>query len=272
MNVDPSAVLVALPEAARALAAAIKPITIVEDGSGKRRPWGSAFVLSRGEQRIIVTAHHVVEGPQVKYMGLSSAGSIQWPRHYSVLDRVTAELPVADVAYAIASMKPDAEPDLFTAIPLAQVLPDSRLAPGASLLAAGFPGSLGKLRDAQARLRNELLYAVGSAVPADAYTALGLDQRVHLAMTYDRMACRSVSGKQVVGPLPKGMSGGVLFLLTIETRDNEEKFLVSRVVGILEAYHQDPANVMVATRIECLLDGLDIVRDGVPKRYRRRDV
>jgi len=253
------------------MSGAFRPISLLEDGSGKLRPTGTAFVLASGNRRVFVTAEHVVEGHELKYVGLSPEGGVYWPKKYWKLVPLIQDLPPADVAWATTNLAPDASPDLAAALPLDLARPEFRLDEGSSLVAIGYPASRAKVKQAHSVIATELMSVVGEAAPPNTYSELALDPRVHLAVTYRKDGLVDASGSRIVGAHPKGMSGGGLFVVTYGQPRDRPLLVVLFLAGVLIRFHSAPHNVMVATRIECLLDGLDVPRSGAPVRYRRVD-
>lgn len=260
----------AIRQALIAIGDAIKPISIVEEGSGGLLPSGSSFLVSIGHHRYHVTANHVVSGPQSKIVGLSSAGAIQWPRSYSVLQPISPEYPTVDVAYAIATVSSDALPDIEAAIQLRSAIPNQVIEPGTSLVAAGFPTSRSKIRYAEDRLEGRLMYLAGDALVPAPGSGITYDNRIHIAMRYDPQACQDFEGEPITGPVPTGMSGGVLFRPTIAHYASGRSSVILSVAGILSEYHARH-RLMIATNINCFLDAIGDPRSPEPRHYRRRD-
>lgn len=255
---DPTA---GLREAIRALAVGIRPVTIVEQGSGKISPSGTTFILAAGPRRILATAEHVVVGPETKLFGVSPHGSTAWPNRHWRLVASGDGVPLADIAWAAATIGEDADEPTAAAIPLEAVLPFFRFEEGASVVAVGYPASRAKLRDAQQTLSSQLMSVVCSCSPSSVYRAMRLDPQVHFAMSYDQASCVGLDGAGVVGAKPKGMSGGPAFLATYEPVGDGAYTAVPRLVGIMTEYHGPPDNVIVGVRIEHLLDGLEFWAD-----------
>ena len=93
-----------LQDAVRHIASCVRPISIVEPGSGRKRFVGSAVVVASGSQRVIVTAAHVVEGSEHKLVGMSPKGSIPWPTNYSLVEPLDDSVPPIDLAFCAAEV------------------------------------------------------------------------------------------------------------------------------------------------------------------------
>jgi hypothetical protein len=243
------------------LAVGIRPVTIVRQGSGRISPSGTSFILGAGHRRILVSAEHVVDGPERKLFGVSPHGSTAWPDRYWRLAPAAGSAPEADVAWAAATITDEADEATAAAIRIEAVLPFFPFDEGASLVAVGYPASRGKIRNAQQTLSNQLMSVVCNASPETVYNDLALDSRVHFAMAYDPAACVGIDGQPIVGAKSKGMSGGPAFLVTAEPTGNGAQVIVPRLVGIMTEYHGPPHNVIVGVRIEHLLDGLEFWDD-----------
>jgi hypothetical protein len=253
--------------AARSAARAIRPVTRVLDGSGRLEHTGTAFILGNQNERLVVTAEHVLKGPEAKRIGISESGSLSWPRNYRRLASTTGHGPDADIAFTFAEIEPSGDGTLSAAIPLESVTHSLTAIEGMSLLAVGFPSSKAKLRDAQTKLSTKLMYVVTLAEPDKAYETLELDQAVFIATRYDRKALRGLDGEEFVGADPHGMSGGVLFQpLLVSDIDGKQEVLL-RVAGVLTRYFDDPQNTLVATRIDCLRDVVAPYRSPSSRLY-----
>ena len=186
--------------------------------AARRRLTGSATSLAASSsRRIVVTAEHVLAGPEAKHLGVSRNNSVRWPEKYWRLSAIDPDLPEADVAWAVADVAAEADDVVRAAIPLALALPIPPIAESASLVAVGYPASRGKLKNAHALLSAQLMSVVGKAVSARVLEDLKLDPRVHLGMLYEQAACVDLDGNPSVGAHPKGMSGGAMFLALSET-------------------------------------------------------
>lgn len=260
-----------LVAAARAAARAIRPVTRVKDGSGRLKQEGTAFILGNEHERLVVTAEHVVAGPEPAMFGVSREGSLPWPRRYKRLVTASDQGPHADVAYFFAELGPTADENLAAALPLATAVRGLQVEPGMSLLAVGYPESKAKFRDAQTRLSNKVMSVVTQAKSREVYADLGLDPAVFIATHYDAQALLSLDGGPSVGSDPHGMSGGVLFLPVEQRVEGGEHRVLLFVAGVLIQHRPTPQNTLISTRIDCLLDAVAPHRLPAERRYRAAD-
>lgn len=258
----------ALQAAIRKIAGAIRPIAEIEEGSGGKRFVGSAVVLAAGRRRPTVTAAHVVSGPGTREMSLSAFGSVVWPRKYWNVVPVDANGSDPDVAYAIANVEAARADEVGPAISLDQILPDQQFREGTSMVAVGFPASKNRIRTGEPTMQSRIMSVVGDLVSDQQYVSVGADPSTHLVMVYRQSSCVDGEGNPVVGALPRGMSGGAMFVAT----HHPEMGFVPMLVGILTEYHPPPHGLLVAARIEVVLDALDLLRPGTDQRFRRVDV
>ena len=261
-----------LQEAVWALSGCVCPISVAEEGSGGRRFRGSAVLISFGLHRIVVTAAHVVAGPETKYLGLSQAGSVIWPTAYARVSPLDTRTRDPDIAFAFLTVAAGTQGALPESLPFALLLPDHSLPEGASMVALGYPASRARATDAQTLLRADLMSVVGDLAPAGAATSDGGPPDARLAMSFRRDAFVDDHGAAVVAADPHGMSGGALFLAATRTDADGHTQFAPRLVGILTEHHADPTNVLVASRIECLLDALGVRREGAATRFCAIDV
>lgn len=233
----------------------VKPVLLVEEGSGGKQQIGSLFVLAMGKHRIVVTAAHVVQRAQRTLFGVTASRTSPWPTSYKVLTPVNAAYPDADVAYFTGVPNRGSAARATESLPIeaADVVEER---PGMSFIAMGYPLSRNKLRDAQTRLRSGRMSVLIDSIAHDAYAALKLDPRVHLACRYDPKDRVDEDGEEVTGAHPRGMSGGVLLAPSIEQSSAKKAYFVMRVAGVITLYHPAPANILVATRIQHLLDAI----------------
>jgi hypothetical protein len=258
----------ALQAAIREIAGAIRPIAEIEEGSGGKRFKGSAVVLAAGQRRPTVTAAHVVSGPGIRVISLSAIGSVVWPRKYWNVVPIDAHGSDPDVAYAIANVEAARVDEVGPAISLDRVLPDQQFREGTSMVAVGFPASKNRIRTGEATMQSRIMSVVGDLVRDEQYASVGADPSTHLVMVYRQDSCVDDEGNPVVGALPRGMSGGAMFVAT----HHPEMGFVPMLVGILTEYHPPPHALLVAARIEVVLDALDLPSRGKVQRFRRGDV
>jgi hypothetical protein len=251
----------ALQLAARAMAENLLPVIERLDGGGPLAQVGTAFVFRHDNHAVIVTADHVVCGPTQKFVQLGPGETIRWPRPYVVVKPVHPNTPSPDLAFVTGELLGERP----KGIRLKDIGTNSEHESGASLLAVGYPGSRAKLRQGDHKLRNELHYVLGSAVPLDAYASLGLDPRSHIAMYYDRAQMNDPAGKPTEAAKPGGMSGGVLFAPLVRGSSPTGEHVVA-AIGVLVRFKQRDG-VLVATRIEPLLDALGMLHAGSDRTY-----
>jgi len=260
-----------LVAAARSVARAIRPVMRVLDGSGRLKHTGTAFILGNQNERLFVTAEHVLKGCEAKRVGVSEAGSLSWPRTYKRLASTTDRGPDADIAYTFAEVERSVDGALSAAIPLESVAHSLVAEPGMSFLAVGFPSSKAKPRDAQTKLSTKLMSVVTHAEPEERYDQLQLDPSVFIATRYDPQALRGLDGEEFVGADPHGMSGGVLFQPLLVSRNDGNPEVLLLIAGVLVRYYKAPHSSLVATRIDCLLDVVAPFRPLASRLYRSAD-
>lgn len=202
----------------------------------------------------MVTAEHCVVGAETKVIALMEGNATKWPAEYRVIDGKESGIPTADVAYAFGEFRPDAE-RLMAGIRPEQIASNGDWAEGTSFVSMGYPASRAKVRNANTSLKNQLFYVSGPAAANSIYEDLGLDRRVHIAVHYDPSSVQDMAGDWKQGAEPRGMSGGLL--LTPMTRiDGGEGKTVLLVAGVLTQFRPKPHHVLIATRIDCVLDAI----------------
>lgn len=169
----PRQLATALQAAVRGLASCVRPLSLIEEGSGGKRFIGSAFIVAAGQRRIVITAEHVVSGPEVKFLGLSEAGGINWPKDYFRVEAVDTSRTSPDIAFAIADVAAEDPTSEVRPLPIDLLYPGQSFEVGASMVAVGFPGSKAKSREGQSRLSAKLMSVVGDLAPDDVYSRLG---------------------------------------------------------------------------------------------------
>jgi hypothetical protein len=157
-----------------------------------------------------------------------------------------------DTAYAMFEVAAGSDPGADDAFPLESVVTGFEPHVGMAFVAAGHPVSKGKLRPSTGTLRAGLAFVVGEAVPLSDYPKHRLDARVHLAMQYSPNDVRLADGSPGTGPTPAGMSGGVLLLMTQDSAGAVQL----RPAGVLTAFRHGPPSILVASRMESVLDHL----------------
>jgi hypothetical protein len=254
------------------LAPSVRPISMFEEGSGGRRFIGSSFVLSHGNQQLVITAEHVVSGPETRFLGVSASGGVLWPKNYSRLEPIDPTTPYPDVAFAFAKVDNSLEPDIPPPLPRSIVLERHQFAEGSSMVAVGFPGSRAKARNAQTKLVAEWMSVIGDLAPEDVYSRIGKSASTHLAMEFHQNGCVDENSRPAPAAHPKGMSGGPMFVAAYRASPGQPDKIVPRLVGVLTEYYPDPDNVIVALRIEAALGALDPHRSPTRPLYRAVDV
>jgi hypothetical protein len=254
-----------LRAAAREVARSIKPVLEREQGSAGLRQIGSAFILRFGDEGAIVTAEHTVSGPESKVVALMEGKGIKWPREYFAIDGNAIGIPTADVAYAFGEVRPDAH-GLMAGLGPDQIAVGYSFDEGTSFISMGYPASRAKVRNADASLKNQMFFVSGQRAASSAYQKLGLDERVHIAVHYDPKAVQNMDGEWKQGADPHGMSGGLLFAPMTHVVGTTSKILLL-VAGVLTDFHRAPDNILVATRIDCVLDAIAPSRPEIERTH-----
>ena len=251
--------------AARDVGKCILPVFETEEGSGGRRHVGSAFVIRAGDRAAFVTAAHVVDGPTRKTVVLSEAGKLQrWPARHGVLVPVGAGISDADVAYMTGSFTEDT--GALRTITVDTIATNLTVQTDMSFVAIGYPGSRTRIMNGNQTLRPVTFTGISSPVSSDGFARLGLDPRVHLAMKYDAKKMIGPDGSKMEGPTLKGMSGGGLFVVVgNQGADGIELNLL--LAGVLTEYRKSPHNVVIATRLDCLLDAISPQRPPAERTH-----
>jgi hypothetical protein len=227
---------------------------------------GSSVALALGAARIVVTAKHVVSSAQSKVVSLGSAGAREWPATYRVLESLDPSDPDPDIAIAVAEVDEVTDAAL-PALPLTDLAPHGEYSAGDSVIVVGFPASKAKDLHSQNALRAKLLTATGDLVDNRMYGLLGRPMANHLLISYVRDSCLDEDGATVVGAHPRGMSGGAVFIATCGELPDGSIVGMPKLIGILTGYRESD-NLLVATRIECLLDAMNIRPHGLSPRFR----
>jgi hypothetical protein len=240
-----------LQAAARELSENVLPVLEIVEGSARLKQTGSAFIFRHEGRASLVTADHVVCGPQQKLVQIAPGQTVRWPNSYNVVRSRASEIPSPDLAYVFGEL--DAERP--GGIRPQNIGLEFQTEAGASLLAVGYPGSRADLFQQEQSLKNELHYLLTQAAPLSDYEKVGLDPRFHIALRYDPKGLHDVEGNSKVGAKPHGMSGGLLFAPLRTTPEPPGDYLLV-VVGVLVKYFKSPHHLIAATRIECLLDAM----------------
>jgi hypothetical protein len=253
-------------EAARAAAQFIHPVFETAEGNGRRKHIASSLILREGRRAAFVTAAHAVRGPSRKTVVLSTRGQIQnWPAEYAELQPVADGIGLADVAFVTGTITGETEePRMFT---LDQVAVDLDVRPDMSFVTIGYPASRTRIIDGNQALSPATFITISSPAPDAALLASGFDPRVHIAARYDQHEMRAPDGEPMEGPRLKGMSGGGLFVLAGVERDNEV-VLSLLLAGVLIQHRGPPENLLVATRLDCVLDAVSPRRPAAARTHR----
>jgi len=261
----------AFQHAVREIAACVRPVSLIESGSAGKRFVGSAVVVAAGSRRVVVTAEHVVAGPEPKLVGMSTVGSVQWPTNYSRVEPVNQLVPPVDLAFFVAEVESGNPFDLLPPLPVSRFLPGEDLPAGGSVVAVGFPSSRAKSRDGHKRLHSHRLSVVGDLAPLESYARVNRSPASFLAMEFRQDGVVDEAGQPSTTAHPRGMSGGAMFAATFSADASGVRF-TPRLVGILIEHHDEPDNLLVAARIECLLDATGSRHGDAAQRYRAVEV
>ena len=137
-------------------------------------------------------------------------------------------------------------------------------------MAVGFPASRAKSRDGNTRLHSHRLSVVGDVASAEAHDNVSRPNDSFLAMSFRQDGVVDEEGNPSTIAHPRGMSGGAMFAAVFSADSSGARY-TPRLVGILIEHH-DPANLIVAARIGCLLDATGTRPAGERQRYRVVDV
>jgi hypothetical protein len=134
---------------------AFRPVLHAVEGSGGRRVTGTAFVVADNATRFVISAWHVVRGPEPRYFGVIGGSTVQWPKRYSKLRGLESGLPEPDVAWAKATAL-QGDTSLAASIPMSHARGAGPHALQGAYLAVGYPVSKAKLRYATDTLSSGL--------------------------------------------------------------------------------------------------------------------
>ena len=232
----------------------IRPILEIEEGSGGRRPSGTALIIRQHESAAFFTAAHTVSGPTGKLIALGEDKATRWPRDYSTIGGGFSAIPPLEVAYTSGELDKDLT-QLIPGITRDSFATAEVFSSRASFIAMGYPASKAKYSYSDSTLATQLLSVTCSEAPDSVYAELKLDRRFHLAVGYNRDAVSSVEGARQRGARAKGMSGGGLFIPMQDEQTGEVKLFLA---GILTQHHEAPHNVLVAARIDAIWDALGL--------------
>lgn len=242
-------------EATRSFGEYVIPILDLEEGTGRPTPHGSACILQLADSGYVVTADHVVNGTSPKRTILKPNGVDTWPRPYKRILPRDQSIGEADLAFARGQLEADEAYGLTPQM----IAPELQLPLATSCVAIGFPISRGSVRGYRAQYSSERFFVVLQTVSAPVLPGFRFDERVHIALSYDRAEMRTVDGQRQTGADPHGMSGGALCV-----GFDEGQRMHLKLIGILTHFYDAPHNIVIASRIECLLDAIG------PSRPRER--
>ena len=244
---------------------AIRPVSILQPGSERQRFEGTCICIADKEFRFFVTAEHVVSGPETKRIVVGTEGTLEWPTNYQRLVSADDQESHLDIAIALSSATDGAE--ALPAFSLRDVWPQRKYSDGDSLVAAGYPASRARFREAQTILHTALMTVLGDVVGERTYASIGRSAETHLVMKYRQDTCIDDHGELAIGAHPRGMSGGAVFATSYYLDDLGETVFVPKLVGILIGF-RELEGLLVAVRIECFLDALNIRPRGASVRFR----
>ena len=256
---DPAAI--AIFESIRTIGDAFRPIMVAKEGSGGRKASGTAIVVGHAATRFVLTAEHVVSGPQAKFMGVIEEDSVPWPTKYSRLVGTNEELPDPDVAWATTTVN-ETDVALKAHLPIAlarAAIPDST---ESNYVAVGYPVSKSKLWHSEGRLATKLMTAVVKKASADEMGNLAIDDRVQMAFTYTQHSRTDLEGNATVGSHPRGMSGGAI-LAMMQAGNPPNAVALPFLVGILTNFHDD-VGVLIATRVSHIWNAIPSLQVSKP--------
>ena len=232
----------------KSILGAFRPVMSIEQGTGRVAQTGTAFVVAEESRLFIVTAEHVLNGPEAKLLGVSEAGSIRLPRRFSRLEAVSSEHPHADVAWMTLEASSLAEP-FDSTIPFALASSPVSITHGATYVAVGQPASKSSVQQAQTILSSKIMMAFLEPASSTVVDALGLDEKIQLAFTYPADTSEKIRSGAVPPARPRGMSGGAIVATTrIRRRDGSTR-MIPLLVGVLTQFHESQ-QAFVATRLE----------------------
>jgi hypothetical protein len=252
-------------EAARQMSSVLRPLLVAEEGTGRKRLYGTVTVVGFGDYRVLLTAEHCLSGPAPKFV-MPTPGSVErWPASYERLVPARQHIPEADLAFTGVQLDPYADAEAQQGLSPAQIATSSDCEEGQSLLAVGFLAN-SKVRGHEARLHAKMMYAVAHAAPPAAYTALGAHPDTCITAHFDRSTSLTLDGETVTAADPHGMSGGALF--SIGRRDDPEHGqIVHLLVGILKRFPLDMGGSFVATRFDRIAEAIQLSAPSPSQAY-----
>jgi hypothetical protein len=233
----------------------VRPVIERREGSNRLVHIGSSVVLGAGDHRLLVSAQHVTSG-QGQVGVLSTANVlVPWPKRSSTLVSLDPGIRDADLTWADVDDDDQAKfPDCYD---LRTTLTRVPIAEGSVLVAVGYPCSRTKVDNSNAAIRAAMMFVTVDHCDAKEYNRMNCDPRAFVVARYSPQDLRNLDDEPVVGAQPRGMSGGALFMLTESNDDENTKVYGTHLIAFLTEYHRRH-DLIVATRVECLLDGLGL--------------
>lgn len=237
---------------AASVANALRPVLLIKDGSKRISACGTAVVVGIGPNRIVVTAEHVLAGNERKKVLSPCAGLADWPAGRKRLVSLADSCLDPDLTWSELSNSDATQWHDF--INIGTFLDRIHVPDGIEFLAAGFPASKTKIWQGQHQINAGLMFATVRHATPTQYQALKKDPRGYVVAHYEQQGRRNLAGQAATGAHPKGMSGGALFMATQDTATSARSL---RLLGFITEYHKS-SGLLVAVRVEGLLDGVDI--------------
>jgi len=232
----------------RLILGAFRSILRIGQGSSRKEAIGTAFVVAHGSKRHVITAEHVLAGPEDKLLGIDESGSIRLPRKYSRLVALEPNAAQADVAWTTFE-PPNDVAALGTAIPFELASAATDIVPGVAYVAVGQPTSKSKLVDAQNALSSSVMMAFVEPAPPFVVDAIGIDRDVQFAFSYPPDTAAKVSKGAPRPARPRGMSGGAIVATARVSIGAGRTRMIPIIIGVLTEFY-DEHQTFVATRIE----------------------
>lgn len=245
---------------------AFRPVLGIKEGSGGRQLKGTATLIQEGEQRFLVTAHHVVKDGTPKSFGVSGSESIPWPKNYFILRPGDQSLPDPDIAWAHTRSAPPGA-GLDGGIGAALAVTAHEESGNTAYLAAGYPASKGKVRMGAGTAESKLMVALVELANREEWPREGLDSRTHVCFRYSQEGRTDIHGAPAVGAHPRGMSGGAVFAVGQPKQPTEKPFYVPFLVAVLTEFHE-AAGILVGAKIGNLWEAVGMQTPRARQLYR----
>lgn len=214
---------------------------------------GTGFLLNTGEDHVLVTAAHVLDGltslPHYFYVEQKVKRALNPPVLLSKLppsgDRGDDLVDVGVVFLGDEWLPP------YRAIGRDAMLPNL-LTPyampraGKKFAFVGYPSTKGKANRAALDIRSaSYAYLSGPAAP-ETYTKLGLDPQFHIVLPFSKRGVVDLNGKSFNFPKPNGISGAPLWELQKPEAGGR------KVVGVMIEHRRQPG-VFIAADIAAVI-------------------